>query len=347
MKKIPVAILGATGMVGQKFIELLHLHPWFEIVALAASPQSVGKKYKDVVNWLMPSILDSKIGNMKMQSCHPGFPCQIVFSALDSSVAEEIEKQFAEDGYIVVSNCKNYRMHPNVPLIVPEVNADHLDLVKTQTFSKKGMIVTNPNCSVIGITLALKPLIDKIALSKIHIVTLQAISGAGHPGVASLDILDNIIPYIDGEEEKLETEPLKILGSLERNAIKSHAISISAQCNRVAVNDGHMACISIQTEEKIQRQEIIDLWNNFHGNSHTKSLPSAPKTPIVYHEEKAHPQPKKHRLLENGMGVSIGRLRECPLFSWKFIVLTHNTIRGAAGSAILNAELLVKNGFVE
>lgn len=333
MEKIAVGILGATGTVGQKFVELLSNHPWFEITALAASDRSSGKKYGEVTN------VSGKLAEMTILPCIPNLPCRVVFSGLDSSVAGEIEEAFAKGGYIVISNSKNHRMHPNVPLLIPEVNSDHLNLIAKQQFGS-GAIITNPNCSVIGIALALKPLLDLWTLEAVHVVTLQALSGAGYPGVPSLDILDNVIPYIDGEEAKVETEPLKILGTYQNHAVIPHPMKLSAQCTRVAVSDGHMACISIKMKEKVSQHEIRQAWENFKSVPEQLKLPSAPKFPIQYLENEKHPQPKLHRNLDGGMAVSIGRLRECPLFDWKFVILSHNTVRGAAGCAILNAELM-------
>lgn len=339
-KKVPVAVLGATGSVGQRFIEILSQHPWFEIVAVAASERSVGKKYGEVVNWLMGSPLPKKIADMQVQPCLPNIPCEIVFSALDSSVAGEIETAFAEKGYIVHSNARNHRMVSNVPLLVPEVNPDHLALTKAQ--AHKGKIVTNPNCSTIGLALALKPLLDAFGIESVHVVTMQAVSGAGYPGVASLDIMDNVIPLIKGEEEKMETEPLKILGKYHNGQVENHAFKISAQCNRVAVNDGHMECVSIKFKRKASKEEVIKAWTQFTALPQKLNLPMAPLQPIYYFHEENFPQPKLHRMLDKGMAVTIGRLRECPIFDYKFAILSHNTIRGAAGGAILNAELMWK-----
>lgn len=344
-KKIPVGILGATGMVGQKFIELLSDHPWFEIVSLAASERSQGKAYRDAVKWRLSSPLPEKIGKMKVQACLPKLPCQIIFSGLDSDVAGEIEETFAHAGYSIISNSSNHRMDPEVPLLIPEVNSNHLELVKFQRFSP-GMIVTNPNCSVIGLATALKPLEDIFGVEKVHVVTLQAISGAGYPGVASFDILDNVIPFISGEEEKVETEPLKILGKFKNKKVQFHGMQMSAQCNRVAVIDGHMACVSLKLKKEVTSKEIIQAWENFSGEPQALNLPMAPKNPIHYFTDERHPQPKLHRHLDKGMAVSIGRLRECPLLDWKFVILSHNTVRGAAGCAILNAELMVKKGLI-
>ena len=343
MKKIPVGILGATGMVGQKFVELLEDHPWFEIAALGASSRSQGKKYKDAMRWMMEFPLPEKIANMAVDACVPTLSCRIVFSGLDSDVAGEIEENFAKSGYIVISNSKNHRMDLDVPLLIPEVNSEHLQLVKSQNYAK-GMIVTNPNCSVIGFTMALKPLVDMFGVETAHVVTMQAVSGAGYPGVPSFDIMDNVIPFISGEEEKVETEPLKILGMLSSDRILPYDMTISAHCNRVAVMNGHMACISVKLKKEVTADEIICAWNSFSRNL---DLPTAPDAPLKYFSDERYPQPKLHRNLDNGMVVAIGRLRECPLLDWKFVLLSHNTVRGAAGCAVLNAELMVKKGYVD
>lgn len=340
MKKISVGILGATGMVGQKFIELLISHPWFEIVALAASERSVGKSYEDATKWAMNTPLPKQIATLPVVPCVPNLPCKVVFSGLDSSVAGEIEETFAHAGYKVISNARNHRMNPTVPLLIPEVNSEHLELIAHQKFGQ-GAIVTNPNCSVIGIAMALKPLM-KWGIECANIVTLQALSGAGLPGVPSLEILDNVIPYIEGEESKVELEPLKILGSCHQ----PYSMRLSAQCTRVSVTDGHLACLSIKMKEKVSAAEIISTWKEFQSAPQTLNLPSAPKNPILYLENEKHPQPKLHRNLEKGMAVTIGRLRECPLMDWKFVILSHNTVRGAAGCAILNAELMAKYGYL-
>ena len=344
-EKVPVGILGATGAVGQKFIQMLAHHPWFEIHALAASERSVGKTYREAVNWLMSTPLPSAIAEMSIQPCTPDLPCKVVFSGLDSSIAGETETRFAEAGYYVISNSKNHRMDADVPLLIPEVNASHLELLSVQPFAK-GRIVTNPNCSAIGLTLALKPLLDHFGLEAVHVVTFQAISGAGFPGVSSLDILDNVIPYIDGEEDKLETEPCKILGTLVAGRIDFCPLKISAQCNRVPVQDGHLECVSVKFKQKVSKEQIIDAWKSLTSEAQAMALPTAPEHPIHYFEEAKYPQPKLHRLLDKGMAVSIGRLRECPLFDFKFVLLSHNTIRGAAGGAILNAELMLKKGHI-
>jgi aspartate-semialdehyde dehydrogenase len=341
--KVQVGILGATGSVGQKLVQMLARHPWFMINALAASERSVGKKYKDCVHWLMPTLLPQELAEMEVSACQPGLPCRVVFSGLDSSVAGEIETQFAEAGYIVISNSRNHRMDPDVPLLIPEVNLSHLELIQFQQFPK-GKIITNPNCSVIGLAMALKPLFDRFGLEAVHAVTMQAISGAGYPGVASLDIQDNIIPFIQSEEEKVETELLKILGKFQDGKIDPCSFKISAQCNRVPVSDGHTACVSVKLKSKATEQDLIEAWDAFSGAPEIVKLPTAPEKPLYYFHENYYPQPKLHRLIDKGMAVSIGRLRKCPLFDFKFTLLSHNTVRGAAGGAILNAEILLRQG---
>ena len=344
-EKIPVGILGATGSVGQKFIELLANHPWFEITALAASERSSDRIYKDAVNWFMPTPIPPTISKMPVNRCEPDFNCKIVFSGLDSSVAGDIEKKFADAGYIVVSNAKNHRFDNDVPLLIPEVNSEHLDIVKNQNY-RGGIIVTNPNCSTIGLVIALKPLIDNFEVEEVNVVTLQALSGAGYPGVASLDSLDNVLPFISGEEEKMETEPLKIFGKCEDGIIKNIDLKISAQCNRVSVIDGHLECVSVKLKEKVTNTDIKKVWQDFSGEPQKLNLPMAPNKPIYYFDENNFPQPKLHRNIDKGMAVSIGRLRECKIFDYKFVLLSHNTIRGAAGGAILNAELMYKKGYI-
>ena len=345
-RKIKVGILGATGSVGQKFIELLYNHPWFEITALAASERSSNKSYIDAANWFMPTKCPDYISEMPVQICKPNLDCEIVFSGLDSSVAGEVETEFANAGYIVLSNAKNHRMDVDVPLLVPEINSKHLELINNQEYGK-GKIITNPNCSTIGLVLALKPLIDNFGIDSVHAVTMQALSGAGYPGVASLDIIDNVIPFINGEEGKIETEPLKIFGQYEEGKIKYQDFKISAQCNRVAVTDGHLECVSVSLSQKVSEKEIIKVWQEFTAEPQQLKLPSAPQKPLYYFHEDNYPQPKLHRNLDKGMAASIGRLRKCNIFDYKFNVLSHNTIRGAAGGAILNAELMIKKGYLK
>ncbi len=337
-QKINVAILGATGSVGQKFVELLTDHPWFQIAELAASERSSGKKYAEAVNWIMQTPLDQEIGEMVVKEAKANLSSKLVFSALDSSVAGEIETEFANGGYTVISNARNHRFDDDVPLMIPEVNPEHLEMLKNQ--KSTGTIITNPNCSTIGMVLALKPLHDAFGIDTINVVTMQAISGSGYPGLPSLDILENVLPFISGEEDKMETEPIKILSSIENGKLKSPDIKISAQCNRVPVIDGHTECVQIKFKTKPTKEDIIKVWKEFRSEPQLLNLPSAPKLPIHYFDNPKYPQPKLHRNLENGMAVSVGRLRECSLFDYKFVVLSHNTVRGAAGGTILIAELL-------
>jgi len=345
-KKTKVGILGATGSVGQKFIELLANHPWFEITALAASERSIDKLYKDAANWFMPNKCPDYVAEMQVQSCKPNLDCEIIFSGLDSSVAGQVETEFANAGYFVLSNAKNHRMDVDIPLLVPEINSEHLALLNQQKFGK-GKIITNPNCSTIGLVLALKPLFDNFGIENVNVVTLQALSGAGYPGIASLDIIDNVVPFIKGEEDKIEIEPLKIFGNYEGENIKYQDFKISAQCNRVAVTDGHLECVSVSLSQKVSEEEIIKVWQGFTAEPQKLKLPSAPKHPLYYFEEDNYPQPKLHRNLDKGMAASIGRLRKCNIFDYKFNVLSHNTIRGAAGGAILNAEMMIQKGYLK
>lgn len=346
-EKIPVAVLGATGSVGQKFIALLSNHPWFEIKMVAASEKSSGKKYKEAVNWIMNDPLPEKVGNLEVMNCEPDNNIPLAFSGLDSKVAGSIEEDFANAGCKVVSNSRNHRMDEFVPLLVPEINSSHLQLIKKQKYKKDGCIVTNPNCSVIGLVLALKPLVDKFGIESVNVVTMQAISGAGYPGVSSFDIIDNVIPYIGGnEEEKVESEPNKILGSLEKKGIKNLDIKISAQCNRVPVVDGHTECVQIKLKKKSSADEIVEAWNSFSGGLQEYELPLSPLKPVHYFNEINYPQPRLHRNIDKGMAVSVGRLREDKFFDFKFVLLSHNTVRGAAGGAILCAELMKVKGYV-
>lgn len=343
--KIPVAILGATGSVGQKFVQMLSNHPWFQIKSLAASKKSAGNAYGDIVQWQMPESLPPEISKMIIQKCEPNLPCSVAFSGLDATVAGEIESDFANAGYLVISNSKNHRMDSDVPLLIPEVNSEHLGLLEQQQYNK-GKIVTNPNCSVIGLAMALKPLDESFGIDAVNVVTLQAVSGAGFSGRKNLDIDDSVIPFIKGEEEKIETELKKILGGFEGKEIQLRQFPISAQCNRVPVSDGHLQCVAVKLKQKVDPNSLIRAWKEYRGKIQELNLPSAPIQPIHYFEEEQFPQTKLHRNLEEGMAVSIGRLQRCPLFDYKFVVLTHNTVRGAAGCAILNAELMTTKGMI-
>lgn len=345
-KKIPVGILGATGSVGQKFIQLLEGHPLFEVAEIAASDRSAGKKYKDAVNWFLASPIPGNIAGMVVKSCDDTFTSPVLFSGLDASVAGEIESRLAAAGHFVASNSKNHRWDPDVPLLVPEVNPDHVELVKTQKYNGGG-ILTNPNCSTIGLVIALKPLFDSFGLEAVNVVTMQALSGAGYPGVSSLDIIDNVVPFIGGEEEKLETEPNKIFGTLQNGGISLANIKISAQTNRVAVIDGHTEAVQVKLKTKASVEDILKAWDSFSAEPQKLNLPFAPIKPIHYFSEAKYPQPRLHRNIDKGMAVAVGRLRPCPLFDYKFIVLSHNTVRGAAGGSILGAELLVSRGLLK
>jgi len=345
---IPVGILGATGMVGQQFIALLAEHPWFKVEWLGASERSAGKAFRDAAAWRLPNRLPDDVAARVVNAATPGNAPKLVFSGLDSSVAGDIEAAFAKAGHIVVSNSRNYRMHQTVPLLIPEVNAEHLRLLDAQGAAEgwKGRIVTNPNCAVVVLAMALAPL-RQFGLTTTMITTMQAISGAGYPGVPSWDILGNVIPHIGGgEEEKVETETKKILGSVADGRVDNHPVVVSATTTRVPVQNGHTGSVSIGLQQRPPADAIIDAWTSFKGRPQELQLPSAPCTPLVYLHEPNRPQPLLDVNRDNGMTVSIGRLRPCPLFDYKFVALGHNTIRGAAGVAVLNAELMHREGLL-
>jgi len=347
--KYSIGILGATGMVGQRFIQLLEGHPWFEINWLAASDRSSGKLYGEAAKWRLDTPLPERIARMTVAAAEPAGAPKIIFAALDAGIARELEPRFAEAGCAVISNSSAYRMAPNVPLVIPEINAEHLHLIEEQPWRKQsgGYMVTNPNCSTIGLVLALKPLEERFGLEQIFVTTMQAVSGAGYPGVPSMDILGNVVPYIGNEEEKMEEETLKLLGRLEGHTVTPLGARISAQCNRVAVEDGHTESISIKLGNKlgrtVTREDILAAWAEFKPLN-GKGLPTAPEYPIEWTPEADRPQPRLDRNRGKGMTVTVGRLRPCGLLDWKFTALSHNTIRGAAGAAILNAELLASLG---
>lgn len=346
---IRIGILGATGTVGQRMIALLERHSWFTVTALGASPRSAGKKYRDAVHWTLDSPMPESVAGMVVHECAPGLECDIVLSGMDNAVAGPIEEAFAAAGYPVISNAKNHRMEADVPLVIAEVNADHLELIHRQRKNRgweQGFLVTNPNCSTIGLVSALKPLHDAFGLEKVAVTTLQALSGSGYPGVPSIDILDNVLPYIGGEEGKMETETLKLLGSLGDTGVTDASVAVSAQCNRVHVRDGHLECVSVALGKDVSEAAIREAWESYEGGISGFDLPSAPHPFIIYTEEEDRPQPRRDRDAGKGMAVTIGRLRKCPVLGWKFVVLSHNTVRGAAGAAIENAELLVARGFV-
>lgn len=346
-KMIDVGILGATGAVGQQFIALLANHPWFRVAWLGASQRSEGKAYRDATSWRLPTPVADDVARLQVYAAVPKGAPHLVFSALDSSVAGEIEGAFAEAGHFIVSNSRNHRMEQTVPLLIPEINAGHLALLDAQGAAHgwKGRIVTNPNCSTVVLSMALAPL-RQFGLSKVMVTTLQAVSGAGYPGVPSWDILGNVIPFIDGEEEKIETETKKILGCLVDKRVEPHPVTISAQTTRVAVQNGHTESISVAFDHRPSREAIIDALAAFRGRPQEHNLPSAPAVPVVYLAERNRPQPALDAGRDGGMTVTVGRLRACPVFDYKFIALGHNTIRGAAGAAILNAELMHHEGLL-
>jgi aspartate-semialdehyde dehydrogenase len=347
--KIPVGILGATGIVGQRFVQMLENHPWFEIAWLAASDRSEGKHYAEAARWRMKTDMPARIAGMTVSPAKPHNAPKVIFAALDSSIAVELEPQFADAGCAVVTNSSALRMRPDVPLVIPEVNADHIKLVDNQAWRRKkgGFAVTNPNCSAIGLVMALAPLQKRFGIEAVIVVTMQAVSGAGYPGVASLDILGNVIPYISKEEEKMEEETLKLLGTVNGTTIKPAAFGMSAHCNRVAVEDGHTESVSIKLKTKVAAQDIISAWTEFRGEPQSLQLPTAPEHPLRYLNAVDRPQPRFDVDSGAGMTTTVGRLRPCSVLDWKFTVLSHNTIRGAAGAALLNAELLKVKGYFD
>ncbi len=348
-EKIRAGILGATGLVGQRFAHMLQDHPWFEISALAASERSVGKSYEESCTWRLSSPMPDRLRKMTVKAVEPGLDCDFVFSSLPSNVAGEIEERFALAGYPVISNSSNYRMSEDVPLLVPEINEDHCDVIpfqKKRRNFEKGFIATNPNCTTITLVLGLAPIASEFGLDSLHITSMQALSGAGQNGVSSMDIIDNVIPLIQGEEEKVEREPLKIFGSFNNASISHAAFNISAQCNRVNVSDGHMIALSVKLKTTPSEQEFAGAYSSYLSPLRSLSLPSAPDKPVLVMSEEDRPQPRLDRELGRGMISVVGRIRPCPLLDFKYVILGHNTIRGAAGAAILNAELLKSKGFI-
>lgn len=346
--KIPVGILGATGTVGQRFIQLLENHPWFEVAWLGASNRSAGKPYAEATKWRLNTPRPERIAGMMVFAAAPEGAPKVVFAALDAAAAKEIEPKFAAAGHALVSNSSALRMVEDVPLVIPEVNGDHLSLLKTQKWFKEngGFAVINPNCSTIGLVMALAPLHRRFGVEKVFVSTMQAVSGAGYPGVASLDILGNVIPYIASEEQKMEEESRKLLGSLNGKTVVPADLTLSAHCNRVAVEDGHMESVSIKLNKSASAEEIVSAWNEFRCLPQKLKLPSAPEQPVIYDPAPDRPQPRLDINRGRGMAATVGRLRPCNLFDWKFTVFSHNTIRGAAGAAILNGELLKAQGYI-
>jgi len=350
MKPIPVAVLGATGAVGQRFIQLLESHPWFELAAVAASQRSVGRTYAQACVWRLPTALPRVVERMIVRSLDPQqlHGIDLVFSALPASVAVDVEPAFARAGKIISSNASAYRFDEDIPLLVPEINAGHTALIDVQRANRNwpGSLVTNPNCTTTGIALVLKPLADVFGLQTVMATSMQAVSGAGYPGVASLDAIDNVLCLIPGEEEKMEKEARILLGRMEEGCQKEACFGFSAQANRVPVIDGHTICLSLKLEKSASVDEVQSVLAAFRGDDAARDLPSSPESPLVVRTEPDRPQPRLDREAGGGMQVSVGRIRECPVLDIRLVLVVHNTVRGAAGGSILNSELLVQEGYV-
>ncbi|WP_376789145.1 aspartate-semialdehyde dehydrogenase [Thermoflexus sp.] len=338
-----VAVLGATGMVGQWLVHLLDRHPWFRVVALTGSDRSVGRPYGQACRWLLSAPMPDWAAGMVVQPTEPGFDAEIVISALPSDIAREVEPRFAAAGYLVASNASAYRMAPDVPLVMPDVNFNHMGLLPHQQKTRgwSGALITNPNCTTTAAVLPLKALMP-YGVRRVHLVSLQALSGAGYPGVSAVEIADNVLPYIPGEEEKLETEPRKLLGELQDGRVEAAPVRLSAQTNRVPTLDGHLICLSVELEESIRPEEAVKAMNGYRPPEEVADLPSAVAQPIVVRTEPDRPQPRLDRMTGGGMSVVVGRVQPCPVFTLKFVALTHNTIRGAAGAALFNAEAALR-----
>jgi aspartate-semialdehyde dehydrogenase len=349
-KKIEVGILGATGTVGQRFLQLLEGHPWFTATWLGASDRSAGKRYREAAAWQLEGAAPAAAAERIVEECVPGKAPRLVFSSMSGALAGEIEGAFAEAGHLVVSNSSHFRMAPDVPLLVPEINPDHLRLLPVQRRQRSwsGAVVTNPNCAAVTLVMALAPL-QRFGLRRAVVTTMQAVSGAGYPGVPSLDALGNVIPYIGGEEPKVESETQKILGDLdpEGDAVRPLGFAVSATCTRVPTIDGHMVTASLEFAAKPERGELLAALAGFRGLPQERDLPSAPRRPVHLMEAPDRPQTRKDAGLERGMAASVGRVRDCPVFHYKLVALSHNTLRGAAGAALLNAELMHSEGLIE
>jgi aspartate-semialdehyde dehydrogenase len=346
-ERIPVAVLGATGSVGQRFVQLLATHPWFRVAELVASDRSAGKSYAEATDWRLDATMPSDAANLTVMDYTDSLDSPVVFSALPGEVAEEIEQRMAREGRALFTNTSRHRMEPDVPLLIPEVNPEHVAVLEQQRANRgwDGFIVANPNCSAIHLNLALKPLQQTFGLEAVFVATLQAVSGAGYPGVPSLDMIDNVVPFIPSEEEKMVEETHKILGDYD-GGFEDAAIAMSAHCNRVPVRDGHTECVSVRLARPAEPDEVIEAFESFRGKPQELGLPSAPERPVIVRHERNRPQPVLDRDTEAGMASVVGRVRPCPLFGTKFVVLGHNTIRGAAGASILNAELFRVEGLL-
>ncbi len=344
--KVRVAVLGATGTVGQRFIQLLDGHPWFEIAALVGSERSAGRRYGEAARWVLDTPMPEQVRAMTVLGDDAQLDTPLVFSALPSKTAGAIEQRLAREGHIVCSNASDHRMDSDVPLLIPEVNPEHLELIAVQRRRRgwSGAIVTNPNCTATGPTMALRPLHDAFGVTKLLLVSMQALSGAGYPGVPSYDAIDNVMPYIGGEEPKVETEPQKMLGTLRDGAVELAPFVISAHCNRVPVLEGHLECLSVAFVHKPSLDELTAVLRNFRALPQELNLPSAPPQPLIVRDEPDRPQTRRDRDAGRGMSTTVGRLRACPILDYKFVCLSHNTIRGAAGGSLLNAELMYAQG---
>jgi aspartate-semialdehyde dehydrogenase len=349
-RKLRAGILAATGTVGQRLVQLLANHPWFEVSVVAASDNSAGRKYAEATHWLLETPLPESVAGMTVEACKPGLDCDFVLSSLPSNVADELEVEIAKSGIPVISNASSHRMQPDVPLLIPEINPDHLDALtlQKQRMGGKGYIVTNPNCTSIGLVFPLAAIHRKFGLEGVSVVTMQAISGRGYPGVASLDILDNILPAIDagGEDLKVETEPLKLLGQWKNGGFVDAPIRMSAQTHRVLVRDGHLEAVTVKLSQKATREEVEGAIRDFRSPIDELALPSAPRPAIFVEKDIERPQPRLDRDRGNGMAVVVGPVQPCAVLDYKFRLCSHNTIRGAAGAAILNAELLYAKGML-
>jgi aspartate-semialdehyde dehydrogenase len=345
--RIPVAVLGATGSVGQRFIQLLDAHPWFRVAELVASERSVGKCYREATDWRLNAFMPEDASRLRIKDYGDQIESPIAFSALPGEIAGEIEQRLAADGHAVLSNTSTHRMEPDVPLLIPEVNPDHVQAIQSQKAGRgwSGFIATNPNCSAIHMVLTLKPLQDAFGLDAVMVTTMQAVSGAGYPGVPSLDMIDNVVPYIGSEEEKMAEETRKLLGQWN-DGFEMAGVTVSASCNRVPVRDGHTECVSVRLQNDATPEDVALAFADFQGKPQELGLPSAPDRPIVVRQEAARPQPALDRDAERGMASIVGRIRECPILGVKYVLLGHNTIRGAAGAAILNAELMHREGLL-
>lgn len=348
MMKIPVAILGATGMVGQRFIQLLHDHPWFEITTLVGSERSAGRSYGEACRWVLEEAMPPRLRDFPVYGVEDPVQAPLVFSALPSGVAGPLEERLAAEGHIVCSNASSHRMDADVPVLVPEVNPDHLAMIEVQRKRRgwSGAIITNPNCTSTPIVMAFRPLLDAFGISKALVVSMQALSGAGYPGVASYDAVDNVLPLIGGEEPKVESEPQKMLGTLREEQIVPAGFVLSAHCNRVPVLEGHTVCISVALERETSVEQVVGVMRDFRALPQELNLPTAPAHPLIVRDEPDRPQPRRDRGVERDMPTVVGRVRVCPIMDYRMVVMAHNTVRGAAGGSVLNAELMVQQGYI-